>query len=254
MDWRSEFSKVTVDYQRLAERERAARDLLTKKTEEYDGYIRDREDKILSLQQAFQAIGESFKEARTNLSLETQEMALLLTDHSRVISILTGQEEKIIILTTAANYFQREFQKALAQKNTAENQIARLSSIKLDLEKDVSDLRTSNAVTRRELSDKKLVLQRLRDYGIPVEKIVLLQPPPEIKATVVAYDAPTRLVLLSAGRKQQVEEGYEFTIYRGPNFIARVKAEKVLPDITACRIIFEVAKIEKGDDAATRVQ
>ena len=67
------------------------------------------------------------------------------------------------------------------------------------------------------------------------------------------YDEPTRLVLLSVGRQDNVQEGYEFTIYRGTRFIARVKVEKVLPDLCGARVIFEVAKIQRGDLAATRL-
>jgi hypothetical protein len=253
MNWREQFFKITQDYRKLKERDDATIEALNRKISDYKDYIEDRENKIVDLQARIEEIGQKFRDSRTNLALETQEMALLLTDHSRVIMVLKGRDDEIRRLTSERDFFQRKFQEMMAQKNTAENQVARLTNIKLDLEKDKSDLLKSYTQTRKELNDKKLVLQKLRDFGIPVEKIVLLQPPPPIDAEVVAYDDPTRLVLLSVGRKQGVEEGYEFTIYRGTRFIARVKVEKVLPDLSGCRIIFEVAKIQKGDLAATRL-
>jgi hypothetical protein len=95
--------------------------------------------------------------------------------------------------------------------------------------------------------------EKLRDFGIPVEKIVKAEPSPPIDGKVVAYDPPTQLALLSVGKRDGVKEGYEFTIYRGDKFVARVKVEKVLDDMCGARVIFKVADIKKSDSAATRL-
>ncbi|MFH1423220.1 MAG: hypothetical protein ABIH42_10985 [Planctomycetota bacterium] len=253
MNWREEFTKLGEEYKKLKERDAGVMERLNSKIKEYKDYIEDRENKIVDLANRIEDIGQQYRDAKTDLALETQEMTLLLTDHSRVVMVLKGMDEKIRALTNEKDFFHKKFNEAMAQKNTAENQVTRLINIKLDLEKDKSDLLKAYTQVRKELNDKKLVLQRLRDFGIPVEKIVLMHPPKPIDAEVVAYDDPTRLVILSVGRKHGVEEGYEFTIYRGARFIARVKVERVLPDMCGCRVIFEVSKIERGDLAATRL-
>lgn len=252
-DWRTAFTKVTRDYRTLKQRDDGVISTFENRIREMNDYIAKLENQIGDLMARIDDIGQKYRNARTDLAIETQEMALLLTDHSRIIMILQARESRIRELMIERDFFQRKFQEIMAQKNTAENQVARLTKMLMDTRKDLSDLRKEYVATRRDLNDKKLIIQKLRDYGIPVEKIVLLKPPPPIDGEVVAYDEPTRLVLLSVGRQDKVAEGYEFTIYRGTRFIARVKVEKVLPDLCGARVIFEVAKIQKGDLAATRL-
>lgn len=252
-DWRLEFFKITRDYRKLKERDDGVISTLKNRVEELREYITALEGQIGDLVMKVDDIGQKYRTTRSELAIETQEMALLLVDHSRIVMILEGKDKKIQDLRLSVEYLHEKYNEVMAQKNTAENQIARLTRMLMDTRRDLSDLRKDYVKTRSELNDSKLVLQKLRDFGIPVEKIVLLKPPPAIEGKVLAYHGPTRLVLLSVGRQDEVEEGYEFTVYRGTRFIARVKVEKVLPDMCGARVIFEVAKIERGDEAATRV-
>jgi predicted nucleic acid-binding Zn-ribbon protein len=254
-NWREQYGNLQKNYNDLKERDQATIEELKNRISARDDYIQERETKIVELQQRIEDIGQRHRDSRFNLALETQEMTLLLADHSRAITILTRLDDELKGLKTLCNYLQDMFNKAMAQKNTAENQVTRLTNINLDLQKDKSDLLKSFTQTRKELSDTKLVLLALERFGIPVKKIVLLQPPPSIEAVVVAYDEPTRLVVLSVGRRNEVVEGYEFTVWRGSRFVARIKVEEVRPDWSACRVMFEATgeKIQKGDLAATRL-
>jgi predicted nucleic acid-binding Zn-ribbon protein len=252
-DWREAFNKITSDYRILKERDKGEIDTLENRIAELNQYIATLENQIGDLIARIDDVGQKYRNARTNLAIETQEMALLLTDHSRVVMVLKSQDDLIAKLRVEVKYHVSKFHEIMGQKNTAENQVARLTQMLMNTRKDLVDVRKDYVATRRNLNEKKLILQKLRDFGVPVEKIVLLKPPPPIDGAVVAYDEPTRLVLLSVGRQDNVAEGYEFTIYRGTRFIARVKVEKVLPDLCGARVIFEVAKIQKGDLAATRL-
>ncbi len=252
-DWRAAFNDVVRDYRALKLEDDTVITALENKLKETNENVTALENQVGNLLNSLEDVGQKYRNTMTDLAIETQEMALLLTDHSRVVMILQEREGTIRQLTQERDYFQRKFQQIKAQKNTAENQVARLTRMLMDTRRDLSDLRKDYVSARKNLNNKKLILQKLRDFGIPVEKICLLQPPPAIDAEVVAYDEPTRLVLLSVGRQDEVEEGHEFTIYRGQRFIGRVKVEKVLPDLCGARVIFEVAKIQKGDRAATRL-
>jgi predicted nucleic acid-binding Zn-ribbon protein len=255
MNWREQFLNLQNNYKNLKERDKGEIDKLNHTISDYNDYIQQRETKIVELQQRIDEEGQKYRDSRMNLALETQEMTLLLADHSRTIIILTRLDDELKGLKTLCNYLQDMFNKAMAQKNTAENQVTRLTNIKLDLEKDLSDLGKSNTKTRKELNDTRLVLQALELFGIPVKKIALLAPPPSIEAVVLAYDEPTRLVVLSVGRKNEVVEGYQFTVWRGSRFVARIQVTEVRPDWSACRVMFEATgeKIQKGDLAATRL-
>lgn len=66
------------------------------------------------------------------------------------------------------------------------------------------------------------------------------------------------LVMLTLGKGDKVEEGVEFIIFRGNSYIVRVRAEKVLGDMVACRVIPDSwnsaqLAIQQGDLAQNRL-
>lgn len=66
------------------------------------------------------------------------------------------------------------------------------------------------------------------------------------------------LVMLTIGKGDKVEEGIEFIIYRGNSYIVKVRAEKLLGDMVACRVIPESwnetkLQIQQGDLASNRL-
>ena len=66
------------------------------------------------------------------------------------------------------------------------------------------------------------------------------------------------LVMLTIGKGDKIEEGVEFIIFRGNQYIVKVRAEKVLNDIVACRVIPESwnsnhLQIQQGDLAQNRL-
>ncbi len=79
--------------------------------------------------------------------------------------------------------------------------------------------------------------------------------PPPIDTTVNAVDAKKQVVLLATGTDQKVEVGFEFTVYRGHEFIAKVKVNRVFQDLCGAEILFikEGAEIRRGDKAATQI-
>ena len=65
-------------------------------------------------------------------------------------------------------------------------------------------------------------------------------------------------VMLSIGKDEKVEEGIEFIIYRGSDYLVKVRAEKVLNDMVSCRIIRDSwntknLKVQQGDLATNRL-
>ncbi len=66
------------------------------------------------------------------------------------------------------------------------------------------------------------------------------------------------LVMLTLGKGDKVEEGVEFILFRGNSYIVRVRAEKVLGDMVACRVIPDSwnsaqLQIQQGDLAQNRL-
>lgn len=79
---------------------------------------------------------------------------------------------------------------------------------------------------------------------------------PAIDGAVVQVDEEGGQVLvLSVGENDKVEEGQEFTIFRGDRFIAKVKVDKVMPDMAGCRVLFlqNGESVQAGDKCTTRL-
>jgi hypothetical protein len=62
------------------------------------------------------------------------------------------------------------------------------------------------------------------------------------------------IVVLSIGRDDAVKPGYEFTVFRGSEYVARVVIDKVEKDFCSGYSKKEVEKmpISVGDDATTK--
>jgi len=66
------------------------------------------------------------------------------------------------------------------------------------------------------------------------------------------------LVMLTIGKNDKVEEGIEFIVYRGNEYVVKVRAERVMNDMVSCRIIRDSwntknLKVQQGDQATNRL-
>ena len=71
-------------------------------------------------------------------------------------------------------------------------------------------------------------------------------------------DGKQDTVMLSIGKDEKVEEGIEFILYRGGDYVVKVRAEKVMADMVSCRIIADSwnnknLKVQQGDLATNRL-
>jgi len=77
---------------------------------------------------------------------------------------------------------------------------------------------------------------------------------PEIKGKVALVEPGSNSVILNVGRKQGVKKNYEFTIFRGDKFIAKVSVYDTEDELSAARIVTGGKQaIQRGDAAATRL-
>ncbi|MBA3709587.1 MAG: hypothetical protein H0W83_12305 [Planctomycetes bacterium] len=66
------------------------------------------------------------------------------------------------------------------------------------------------------------------------------------------------LVMLTIGKEEKVDEGIEFIVYRNNQYIVKVRVERVMNDMVACRVIPESwntnnLQIQQGDSATNRL-
>ncbi len=76
----------------------------------------------------------------------------------------------------------------------------------------------------------------------------------DIEGSVSAVDRDLGLVILSVGSDDDVEVGFEFTVYRRDTYIAMVVVEKVLDDMCGARVthLDKDAEVQAGDNVMLR--
>ncbi|MCY3023157.1 MAG: hypothetical protein NTW87_29625 [Planctomycetota bacterium] len=79
---------------------------------------------------------------------------------------------------------------------------------------------------------------------------------PVIAAQVLAVKPEAGLVMISAGSQQNVKPGYQLTISRGDQYIAKVQVDRVYPDMCSAKVVPGMQKqgteIQINDDARSR--
>ena len=71
-------------------------------------------------------------------------------------------------------------------------------------------------------------------------------------------DGKQDIVMLTIGKDEKVEEGIEFIIYRGADYVVKVRADRVMNDMVSCRVIQDSwnskgLKIQQNDLASNRL-
>jgi chaperonin cofactor prefoldin len=252
-NWREAFTLLQRDYEELSQYNQAQIRALQEVIRNREDIITQRNGVITKLQASIRAIADDLAMAVTNYATVKQDLVTLLNDHTRVLLILSTKDQIIKSLTDARDDYKARFDRALRQKDTAENQVYRYAMIKSALEKDLSDLNKNYVRVRDELNDAQVTLAYINDLGFPVNTIVVGMPAPPISAKVVGVKDSVSLVVLSVGSENGVKQGFEFTVYRGNLFVARVIVEKVLPKLCGCRIMYKKGDIKSGDEAATHL-
>jgi hypothetical protein len=106
-----------------------------------------------------------------------------------------------------------------------------------------------------QLQGMTLVVDGIRKNYPQIDITALEGIAPAVNAVIEAVQPEQKLVVLSVGKNQKVQEGYTFTIYRGDHFVGKVKVTKVYDDLAGAKIIFtnENDSIQIGDKAATQL-
>lgn len=110
-----------------------------------------------------------------------------------------------------------------------------------------------------ELKQREWMLKKLKDHGYDITEIIASagEPDSPIHGKILAVKDDAKIVLVSVGQKDNVKEGYKFTVYRGADYIGKIQVESVYPNYASARIIEDLLaqdqKIMEGDNASTRV-
>jgi hypothetical protein len=101
----------------------------------------------------------------------------------------------------------------------------------------------------------KMYLRRIREVAkISIEDLAVTSVP-AISGEVTSLNNRLNLVVINVGEKDGVHVGFQFTVYRGREYVAKLVVEKVYPKKSAGRVIEMTTKdkVLVGDKVATKI-
>lgn len=217
----------------------------------------------------------------SELTAKIKEQDAGLTEKSAEITRLSsevkekGQEISTLRDSSQAQAGSLELARQNASEKTHIAQVARAAAFQLnvklgEVEDDLNNTKTALSQCEESLTKEKkdnnsnkamLAILRERDPKMWAELADEKQSASFIQGIVAVVKSDPQgkqdLVVLTIGKNQTVEEGTEFIISRGSDYIVRVRAEKVLTDMISCRVIPESwnkksLEIKQGDTAQNR--
>jgi len=140
-------------------------------------------------------------------------------------------------------------------KTLAKNANDEYTRIRLDLDK-LNGEYSANLIAFKELQDKSDAMNtQIAAVARRIPNVELISSPPPIDAVIQAVRNEEKLVVLSVGKEQKVQEGFQFTVYRGDKFVGKVQVIKVYEDLAGARVLYtqDGEAIQVGDQAATQL-
>ncbi|MBA3685010.1 MAG: hypothetical protein H0W72_07185 [Planctomycetes bacterium] len=211
------------------------------------------------------------KKQEATISEKDKNIGNLELDISKLRADIMAHKEQIQTLSTQ-----------LEQTRTRNNELQHIASVaravafqlNVKLAEVEDDLHNSNttvaksqqdiAALTKDLNDSKARLALVRDNHPEIYQVLMDDSGSHkfVQGVVAAVNTNPQgqqdLVMLTIGKEEGVEEGLEFIVFRGNQYIVKVRAEKVLNDMVACRVIPETwnatgAQIKVNDLAQNRL-
>ena len=198
----------------------------------------------------------ALKKTQTELLDKKKDYDELKRDHAEVVAMAKQWDRRNAALRGEREKLSRELSVARGKLAKQEEEVDGLrrtfSGVKTELAKAKTDL-TAALETLKRRDD---LLAYLEKNHYEVRDVLEFGPVPEIRGRVLTVDQKSKLVLINVGVKHEVKKGLEFTVFRGDEFVAKIRicqVDKRKGDMSAGRIILEEKPIKIGDHVATRV-
>jgi len=199
-------------------------------------------------------LNEDLKEERTKASLHQSNAAKSADTAAQIAKSLEAKETSFSELQKSLDKVKTDLDGALVQKSDADKS---RDSMRLDLEKAQQELHALRMEHHNLVEEHDTLALKSRRYEeiLGPDAVAAAVSPVPIDAVISAVESKEKLVVLSAGKDQKVQLGYEFTVYRGGEFVGKVKVIKVFPDVCGAEILFtkDGEDIQRGDKATTQL-
>jgi chromosome segregation ATPase len=132
------------------------------------------------------------------------------------------------------------------------DEIARLSQANETAEKNAAAAAADSKTLRDQLDEKVTLLARYKQEKGPLSGGVVMKP---VSGVVQACNNAVDIYIISVGSHDGVEVGYEFTVYRGSEYVSTIVIDKVFPNYASGTTKAGTKKREvmAGDECTTRL-
>lgn len=258
-DWKSKYSEVNESYQTekknwalqekglkdqietlvtsLDNKKAEAREALAK-AEELEGVLNDNNSTVRAREQELQEKTARLSLLSENLQKRVEELSDTRSQLAKARESAEASRAREISFREQVVAYERERSKLRGDLDVARSNVEAQEEKIVSLERDMA-----------RLEERGLVVD-----GVIQDETALEEP---IRAKILAIRPDVDIVLLSAGREDQVKEGYQFTVFRGGTYKGKVVVESVYPNMCSARIVADLMAqsetILEGDSASTSI-
>ncbi len=205
---------------------------------------------------AAQAQLKELQNSNTSLSAAASQMRAdldKLTDAQKDLQGKLADQNKMIDEgRDALSKSEASRKKAEDDLKAANDQIARLGQDKDTAEKSAAAADAASKVLRDQLDEKVTLLERYKKEKGPLTGGITMK---AVNGVVQAARNDVDVNIISVGSKDGVEVGYEFTVYRGSEYVSTIVIDKVFPNYASGSTKPGTKKhdIMPGDECSTRL-
>ena len=256
-DWRDSYQVLKDRYGKLEKRARGHIVNLRKTIEERDETYANKVKDLIKEKKKLDNTLKNYQEESLSLARKISEYNSLEQDKRRLVDSNDSVNREISQIDDRIQDLETNLADATTKRRTAEQQVARLMTMKYTHEGDLSDLRKDYVNTRKGLRDKELLISLAEERGVNFATLLEGPPVPLVRGSVraVKADVDPALILIDVGSNDKVESGFHFSVYRGGSFVGKLLVERVEQDAAACRVHFvsEGQTVQVGDSVTTRL-
>lgn len=218
--------------------------------------IRDQQRATEQRAVAAEAVQKTLNEGNANLAAENarlkaenEKFQANLTELAKSVQDQTGRNKE---LSDQLSTSEAERKAALEQVATLTQNLAGETARADDAEKNVA----AGEVARVKLADDLgRTSTELAAYKIKYPPLGAAAMMKSVNGVVAQASAKDDVYVLSVGSKDGVEIGYEFTVFRGNEYVSTIVVDTVYPNYSAGRTKAGTKKsdVKAGDSAATKI-
>jgi outer membrane murein-binding lipoprotein Lpp len=167
---------------------------------------------------------------------------------------LKDSREEIDTLHSNLTEAKTKLDNALKLRDQAQDDLARCQKNLSDLKMVLGDLRKKHVELASKNQQLQFTLNAVQEQiKIPIADF--LTKVPNIQGAVVGVSSKHPIVIINVGEDDGVHIGFQFTVFRGREYVGKIVIEKVYPNQAAGRILemYLKDKILVGDKVATKV-